>query len=210
MHPCDAQSMSSINADMLWGSYFPANNNAATQVKMGITDTGSYVYHTDFSSIFGGSTGYNFISGENWYDDLQGHGTFCSGLVMGEGRGNTMYRGVASGLVSHGDPNNNPDWLVAQIFDKNKNTQNSSDYKGLQAMNGEFNAALKRQVFNASWGAPGLNQTGTDAFSIKVDQLFQNNVLAVFAAGNSGLQRERRNHFHSWRRQGRTHGRRGR
>ena len=186
MHPLDAQSMSSINADMLWGSYFPANNNAATQVKMGIVDTGSYVYHTDFSGIFGGSTGYNFISGENWYDDLQGHGTFCSGLVMGEGRGNAMYRGVASGLVSHGDPNNNPDWLVAQVFDKNKNTQNSSDYKGLQAMNGEFNAALKRQVFNASFGGFALNLTGTDAYCIKVDQMFQNNVLAVVAAGNNG------------------------
>jgi hypothetical protein len=192
----DAQSMSTLNTDWFWGVSDPAPDNNATQVKVGIIDTGFYAYHTDFSSVFGGVWGYYIIPGEDVYADLNGHGTFCSGIIMGEGNGNSMYRGVSAGLTSHGDPSHNPDYLIGQVLDKTGFSQGNSIYQGMQAMNGEFNDVnQKRQVYNASLGG-GVNDSkgnpvasylvGTDGLSIKVDQLFQNGVLSVVAAGNSG------------------------
>jgi subtilisin family serine protease len=196
VHAMDAQSMSSINADWLWGVSDPAPDNSASQVKVGIIDTGCYANHADFSNVFGGMLGYSFISGENWYDDKNGHGSFCSGILIGEGYGDAQYRGVAAGLTSHGDPFHNPDYLVAQVLDQTGSGPGTVILKGMQAMNGEFDDVNeKRQVYSCSIGG-GVNDSngnpiasflvGTDALSIKVDQLFQNNVLSVVAAGNSG------------------------
>lgn len=190
LHTLNERSMSSIDVDWLWGSWDPAPST--TPVHLGLTDSGSYVYHEDFTNVFGGSIGYSLISGENWYDDLDHHGTHVSGTMMGEGFGGAgvgveagRYRGIAAELTSHGDPFNHPDFVVAQVFDKNGSSEGNSMYQGLQAMNGEFSTPAV-QLFNLSGGGGGSGQNGTDSLSIKTDALFQNNILPVIAAGNSG------------------------
>jgi hypothetical protein len=197
-HALDAQSMSTINTDCFWGVSDPAPDNVNTQVKVGIIDTGCYPWHTDFSNVFNGMFGYSFIPDQSvWDDRFIGHGTFCSGIIMGEGHGDPSIRGVSAGLTSHGDPAHNPDYLIAQVLNNlTGRSEGSSIYQGMQAMNGEFtDVNQKRQVYNCSLGG-GVSDssgnpiasylTGTDGLSIKVDQLFQNNVLSVISAGNSG------------------------
>lgn len=180
------QSMASINADWMWGVMDPLPPGSSRQVKIGMMDTGLYVYHNDVAYIFGGLLGYSLIAGEDWWNDLHGHGTHVSGTILGSGAANYQYRGVAASQTNKNDPWNNPDYLVAQVWNQFGSKVGNSHIQGLEAMNGDYNAAYKRHVFNMSGGNYGQNQVGTDAESRKVDAIFQNDVLPVIAAGNEG------------------------
>lgn len=175
--------LTTVNADFLWdGSHDP--QTSSNPVKIGLLDTGCYAYHQDFGNIFGGMLGFSLVSGENWYDDLDHHGTHVSGTILGEGLANTRYRGVAAGLVSHGD-GENPDYLVAQVLDQTGHGSSSNLVQGIDLLNtSSGHAGYKRQLWNASLG--GYGTSPTDAPSREVDAAFGNGVLPVIAAGNSG------------------------
>ncbi|MCS6777394.1 MAG: S8 family serine peptidase, partial [Chthonomonadaceae bacterium] len=178
----DTQSMSAINADLLWGVYAPSSS---TKVRVGILDTGLYVYHTDFANVLGGTVGYNLIPGESYWNDLDGHGTHVAGTFFGAGRGQGRYRGVAANLTTRGSFSD-PDLVVCQVLDRTGWSVGNSILQGLQAINGEFRGVDRVQVFNASLSASGTGLVGTDAYSRKVDEITRNNVLAVISASNDG------------------------
>ncbi len=181
-----AQSMASIGADWLGGVYDPHPTNV---VRVGICDTGVWPYHQDFNDIIGGMLGYSHVAGESVWDDLNGHGTHCAGTSIGEGRASYRYRGVAAGLHSRNDPNNNPDYLVAQVLNSAGSGSNAQIMDGFTSMVGEWGnspVGARRQVFNFSIWAAGTNFPGTDTMSVRVDDLFRKNVLPVVISGNGG------------------------
>lgn len=183
-HQMSELGVQNTNADWLWGSFDPAAY--ATQVKIGLLDSGMYAYHTDFSNVFNGLLGYSLISGENWYDDLGLHGTHVTGTILGEGKGNFRYRGIAQEQTSHGDPYNNPDYLVAQVGNKSGSGWSGADLiNGMNLLDaGSGVAGRKRQLWNASLG--GYGTSGSDPESRKTDEAFTHNILPCIAAGNAG------------------------
>lgn len=176
------RSLPSINADWFWGAYDPLPPGSTGQVRMGIIDSGVHSAHTDFGHV--PVFGLSFISGESVWTDLNGHGTHVAGTMIGRGAGNSRYRGIAAGIFDTG--NTNPDFTAGQVFNSGGSSVGGSVLDGLEYMNGETITNRVRQVFNYSGGGGGTGQTGTDTNSRKVDEIFQNNVLAVVAAGNSG------------------------
>ncbi len=184
-HTMNVFGMSTINADWLWGNFDPASDNTATQVKVGLLDTGFYVYHQDFSNLYVGNSilGYSLIAGENWYDDLDHHGTHVAGTMVGEGNADSRYRGVAAGLTGR---NNSaiPDFLVAQVFDKNGHGNGTDLIKGLDLLDLGFSTGYQRQVENFSGG--GYGTSGSDPEARKVDSVYGDGVLVCVAAGNNG------------------------
>ena len=177
------QSMASINADWLWGNYDPLPAGSAGQVRVGLTDTGFHSAHTDFANVVGNTRGLSFVGDDIW-TDAHGHGTHVSGTILGRGAGNYRYRGVAAGLTNTG--NSNPDFLVGQVFNSTGHSVGTSVSQGFDYMNGVTVANRIRNLFNYSGGSAGTNLVGTDSDSRQIDAIFQNNVLPVIAAGNSG------------------------
>lgn len=184
-HTMNFFGMSTVNADFMWGVNDPASNNAAQPIKIGLLDTGFYPYHQDFSNLFVGNSilGYSLVSGENWWDDLNHHGTHVSGTILGEGNANSAYRGVAAGLVGHNDANN-PDYLIAQVFDKTGHGNGATLIDGMNRLDLGFSAGYQRQVINFSGG--GYGTSGSDPEAQKVDSLYSDGVLMCIAAGNNG------------------------
>ena len=184
-HTTNVFGMSTINADWLWGNFDPASDNTATPVKVGLLDTGFYVYHQDFSNLFVGNSilGYSLIAGENWYDDLGHHGTHVAGTMVGEGNADSRYRGVAAGLTGR---NNSaiPDFLVAQVFDKTGHGNGTDLINGLDLLDLGFSSGYQRQVENFSGG--GYGSSGSDPEARKVDSVYGDGVLVCVAAGNNG------------------------
>ena len=183
VHTMNALGMTTINADWLWGAFDPSNDNINNAIKVGILDTGCYAYHNDFSNLIGGMAGFSLVSGENCFNDLNHHGTHVSGTILGEGNANALYRGVAAGLTSHSDPYNNPDYLVSQVFNQYGSGSGSTIIQAMGLEDTDYSAGFKRQVINMSGGGGG---SPTDDMSRKADQLFGDNIVQCYAAGNSG------------------------
>ena len=157
VHTLNIFGSTAVAADYLWGVYAPTSNG--TQVKIGELDTGVYAYHEDFTNLLspgGGFLGYSLVSGESWYNDLDGHGTFVAGTILGEGLAYYGFRGIAADLYSHGD-SANPDFLVAQVLDQNGNGSDSTVVTGMELLDtGSGIAGYQRQVWNASLGGGGF------------------------------------------------------
>jgi hypothetical protein len=185
-HTMHTQSQASINADLLWYYQHDGRPEGGRSIKVGVMDTG-LSFHWDLNNIWGGSAGYNRTTETNWWDDVHGHGTHVTGTFMGEGNVQARYRGTAQGLR---DTNvDGYDLLISKVFrraaDGRGVSEGNSVYEGLLDMQGR-EARYKRQVFNYSGGSRGTNLVGTDAESRKVDEIFQQNIVPVIAAGNDG------------------------
>ncbi|GIV18547.1 MAG: hypothetical protein KatS3mg023_0298 [Armatimonadota bacterium] len=182
-HVMHTQSQASINADLLWYYQHDGRPEGGRSIKVGVMDTGVRISHQDLANIRYGSAGYNRTSETQWYDDQHGHGTHVSGTFMGEGRAQFRYRGTAQGLRD--TDVDGYDFLFSKVFRADGHSEGDSVYQGLLDMQGR-ETRYKRQVFNYSGGASGTNLVGTDAQSRKVDEIFQQNIVPVIAAGNDG------------------------
>jgi len=181
-HVMHTESQASISADLLWYYQHDGRPEGGRPIKAGVMDTG-LSFHWDINNIWGGAAGYNRTDETSWLDDRHGHGTHVTGTFMGEGNVQARYRGTAQGLQ---DTNvDGFDLLFSKVFRADGYSQGDSVYQGLLDMQGR-EARYSRQVFNYSGGFGGTNLTGTDAESRKVDEIFQQNIVPVIAAGNEG------------------------
>ncbi|MGA1822059.1 MAG: S8 family serine peptidase [Thermoplasmatota archaeon] len=127
---------------------------------------GKYVYGVDF-------TGVTIVYGLD-PNDADGHGTHCAGVAMGTGGQSERYKGVAPGadLVDlrysriMGDVTGNADNALEWII------ENHVEY-GIS-------------VVSCSWGSTSIS-SGRDTTSRLVDQVVDEGVVVVVAAGNDGI-----------------------
>lgn len=178
------ESQPSVNADRLWGTEFDGRPYAGRQIRIGVMDSGMNRDHPDFRNLVGGMFGFNHTAEENWWNDLNGHGTSVSGTFFGQGHLNYRYRGFASGFQE--SPLEPYDLVHSKVFRRNGYAYFNSVGEGLEDMRGRGINGMKRHLFNYSGGAPGVNLTGTDAQSRIVDLAFTEDILPVIAAGNTG------------------------
>jgi len=180
------ESMASINADLLWYYGHDGRPQGGVSIKVGVMDSG-LSYHWDFYNVWNGTAGYNRTTETDWWDDVLGHGTHVTGTFLGEGVAQFRYRGVAQGLRD--TDVDGFDLLISKVFrlgdDGRGVSEGNSVYEGLLDMQGR-EARYKRQVFNYSGAASGINLRGTDDRSRRVDELFRQNIVPVIAAGNDG------------------------
>ena len=133
-------------------------------------------------------------------DDIQGHGSTCSGIATGTGAPDNLYQGTAPsarlvdvrigtkigyapgefwvGAVS--DPNvkdgtlRGIDWAIEHREDN----WGAGDYQGID-------------IFSISWGVDiGFPSDGSDAYSRLLDQAVESGVIVVNAAGNDGPEND--------------------
>jgi serine protease AprX len=182
--PAHTESQTSINADRLWGTQYDGRPRDGRQIKIGVMDSGMNTAHQDFANLSGGMFGYNRTTEQNWWNDLNGHGTHVSGTLFGQGNAQFRYRGFASGFrESSLEPY---DLLHSKVFRSDNFSEGNSVGEGLEDMRGRGNADIKRHLFNYSGGFAGTNLPGTDAQSRTVDLAFGEDILPVIAAGNEG------------------------
>jgi len=142
-------------------------------VVVAVIDTGIDGDHVDLDGgkIIGWK---DFVNNQTSPYDDQGHGTHVSGIIAGEGDGNSSYKGVAKGAAlvglkvldsggsgSMSDVTAAVDWCIT-----NKDTY------GID-------------IINMSLGTSGSSD-GTDSTSLAVNNAVNNGIVVVVAAGNSG------------------------
>lgn len=145
-------------------------------VVVAVIDTGIYTGHVDLD---GGKViaWKDYVNGRTSPYDDNGHGTHVSGIIAGTGEGNSAYRGVAPGAAliglkvlnasGSGSTSNiiaAVDWCIT-----NRTTYNI-------------------RVINMSLGSSGSSD-GTDTLSQTVNKAYDNGIVPVVAAGNSGPAR---------------------
>jgi len=163
-----------INAPALW-----ALGITGQGVVVANMDTGVDVNHPELSSRWRGGT-------NSWFDpynqhpttptDLDGHGTWTMGVMVGGDAGGTSI-GVAPGAQ----------WVAVKIFNDRGRATATAIHHGFQWRldpDGNINTPDAPDVVNNSWayGGPGCNL----AFQPDVQALRAAGIVPVFAAGNYG------------------------
>ncbi len=177
------ESMASHNADRLWGTDYDGRPVGGRSIKLGVADSGMNTAHQDFANLSGGMFGFNRTTEQNWWNDLNAHGTHVSGTFFGQGNAQFRYRGFASGFREHSSLVY--DLLHSKVFRQDSFAEGNSMLEGMIDMRGRGNEDIKRRIYNLSGGASS-SLPGTDAYAREADQAFVENVLPVIAAGNGG------------------------
>jgi len=166
--------ISLINAPALWDLGLRGQNVVVANM-----DTGVDIQHPDLSAQWRGGS-------NSWFDpygehptiptDLNGHGTWTMGVMVGRDHGGTAI-GVA------------PDakWIAVKIFNDHDQATTVGIHLGYQWLldpDGNPATADAPQVVNNSWdyGVPGCNLT----FQTDLNALRDAGILPVFASGNFG------------------------
>lgn len=114
--------------------------------------------------------GYNFITNNgNMYDDV-GHGTHVSGIIAAQHNDTTLQTGYVQGVAPQAKI------LPVKFIDSNGGSLSDA----LKSI--DYAVARGAKIINASWGGPGCSQS----LRQKIQDLSNENVLFVAAAGNSG------------------------
>lgn len=163
-----------IGATVLWAQGFTGQG-----VTVAIFDSGVDAAQPDLAARYRGGS-------NSWYDaygqfatpyDSQGHGTWVSGVVLGDGTGGRS-TGVAPGAQ----------WIAAKIFPSPPMVQSlAAVHQAFQWVldpDGDPATRDAPQVVNNSWdfSTPGCNRE----FQPDLLALRAAGITAVFAAGNSG------------------------
>ncbi|MFQ3610882.1 MAG: S8 family serine peptidase, partial [Fimbriimonadales bacterium] len=144
------ESMASHNADRLWGGDYDGRPVSGRSIKLGVADSGMNTNHQDFSNLAGGMFGYNRTSEQNWWNDLNAHGTHVSGTFFGQGNAQFRYRGFASGFREHSSLVY--DLLHSKVFRQDNFAEGNSMLEGMIDMRGRGNEDVKRRIYNLSGG----------------------------------------------------------
>jgi subtilisin family serine protease len=163
-----------INAPALWDIGLRGQGVVVANM-----DTGVDIQHPDLSAQWRGGS-------NSWFDpygehpttptDLNGHGTWTMGVMVGKDNGGTAI-GVAPAAR----------WIAVKIFNDHDQATTAGIHLGYQWLldpDGNPATADAPQVVNNSWdyGAPGCNLT----FQADLNALRAVGILPVFAAGNFG------------------------
>src|SRR5262245_48840692 len=181
------QSTTLIDADLIrpGGSFL--TRYGGTPSTLGILDTGfmmgsgAAVPHDDLISKNGCGINYT-TDAAGPFNDQHGHGTHVLATIAGTGAADSRYRGVATGVGSNGRIR------AAKVFTAANTgntawTESAMDFMSV-AVECDSTAPL---VINFSGGTTGMNLTGTDSTSRKLDdKVWTNRQLYVIAAGNEG------------------------
>ncbi|MEJ2512868.1 MAG: S8 family serine peptidase, partial [Anaerolineales bacterium] len=165
--------VSLVNAPTLWDQGYTGQGVVVASLDSGVDAT-----HPDLSSRWRGGT-------NSWYDpygqhstpvDLNGHGTWTTGIMVGGDAGGTSI-GVA------------PDaqWIAVKIFNDQGGSTATAIHQGFQWLldpDGNPNTADAPQVVNNSWtyANPGCYLD----FELDLETLRAAGILPIFAAGNGG------------------------
>ena len=167
-----------IGATDLW-----ALGNTGQGITVAVLDTGVDATHPDLAGHYRGGT-------NSWYDpygqhaapfDYLGHGTWATGVIVGDGTGNgttSRSTGVAPGAQ----------WIAAKIFPTPPRPQSYAAvhlaFQWVLDPDGNPATADAPQVVNNSWDftTPGCNlEFQPDLLALRAA-----GILPVFAAGNAG------------------------
>lgn len=165
--------ISLINAPALWTLGFQGQGIVVANV-----DTGVDLTNPDLAAQWRGGS-------NSWYDpynqhttptDLNGHGTWTMGIMVGGGSG-----GTAIGVAPQAK------WIAVKIFNDSGNATTSAIHLGYQWLldpDGNPDTSDAPDVVNSSWtfAAIGCNLT----FEPDLQALVAAGIVPVFAAGNSG------------------------
>ena len=155
-----------------------AAGNLGAGVGVAVLDTGvSSVRDLDGRLVFGPD-----LSGEGTTVDTHGHGTVMAGIVGGNGadsagRTGGSYTGVAPGATV----------VSVKVAGRNGVVDVSTI---LQAMHwiSSYKDQFNIRVLNLSWGTASTQDPALDPLNYAVQRLWQEGIVVVVAAGNSGPQ----------------------
>ena len=160
-------------------------------IPIGVVDTGLNVAHRDIATNRTSVCGGNFFpddGGDGRFDlwsDFQGHGTHVTGIIAGNGSGESQLAGMAPG-VQH--------IRIAKVLDRNGSGDSVTVANGVRYLLGETECewqgrqteAVKPLILNMSLGGPG-ERDGRGASNRNIDAVISHgSQLLVIAAGNDG------------------------
>ena len=158
---------------------------------VGVIDTGLNIAHRDIATNRTSVCGGNFYpddGGDGRFDlwsDFQGHGTHVTGIIAGNGTGESQLAGMAPG-VQH--------IRIAKVLDRNGTGDSVTVANGVRYLLGETECewqgrqteAVKPLILNMSLGGPG-ERDGRGASNRNIDAVVSHgSQLLVIAAGNDG------------------------
>lgn len=145
-------------------------------VVIAIIDTGIDYDHVDLdgTKVIGW---HDVINSRAFPYDDNGHGSHVAGIAAGEGDGNSSYKGVAPGAALVG--------VKALNKFGSGSTTNILDAIDWVIQNKD---TFSIDILSMSLGTSG-SSNGTDSISLAVNSAFDNGILPVVAAGNSGPSR---------------------
>jgi len=164
-----------VNAQALWDLGYQGGGIVVANM-----DTGVYLNHPDLQSKWRGGT-------NSWFDpndehpniptDVNGHGTWTMGVMVGDEDQYGAPYGVAPGAQ----------WIAVKIFDDQGEATPAGIHAGFQWLldpDMDPNTDDTPHVVNNSWtlGTPGCDLE----FDLDLQALRAAGILPVFAAGNSG------------------------
>ena len=155
-----------IDADLIWDAdgdlVADVDSTIGVGIKVAILDTGISIKHPDLANNIAG--GINIINYRKSYNDDNGHGTHCAGIVAGVDN-NIGVIGTAPGASLYG----------VKVLDRKGQGWLSDVIDGLDWC---INNGI--DVINMSFGSSGGNQTFQDA----ITKVYQAGIVQVAAAGN--------------------------
>lgn len=145
-------------------------------IVVAIIDTGIDATHVDLDG--GKVIGWqDYVNGGTAPYDDNGHGTHCASIAAGSGDGNASYTGVAYGAALVG----------VKVLDATGSGSLSNVDAGIDWCISN-KATYGIRVISLSLGTSGSSD-GTDSTSTAVNNAYNNGLVAVVAAGNSGPAR---------------------
>lgn len=149
------------------------NSYSKDDVVVAVIDTGIDASHVDLNN--GKVIGWkDYVRGQSTPYDDNGHGTHVSGIIAGEGDGNSRYEGVAPGAALVG----------IKVLDRNGSGSMSDVTAGIEwAVQNKDTYGI--EVLNLSLGT-SASSDGTDSTSQAINYAVDQGLVAVVAAGNSG------------------------
>ncbi len=167
-----------MNFDAAWALGYKGKGQVSSMADTGLDSGDTATIHPDFAGAV--SKGIVFGVGAKSWNDPMGHGTHCSGSAVG--------RGIASGgKLAGGAPEANFvfEGMWSPIIENLTVPPKLAKLFLAAASEGAF-------VHSNSWGSPA-NLGAYDSMAQQVDDFMWNNpeFLAIFAAGNSGVDKDK-------------------
>lgn len=157
---------------MTWGLEaigFPEAIEKGKGICIAILDTGIFLDHPDFQPK--NIKGLSFIDGENWSDDLHGHGTHCAGTIIG---GKKTEEDLYYGIVPDAD------LLAGKVLSDKGFGTTSSIIDGI-----DWALEKNARIISLSLGTPvELGEKPSLIFERIGEKALHKNCLIIAAAGN--------------------------